>query len=360
MACMLIAAVTGTWLTFRVELDRLVNPHLRRVEPATARVPLAAVVQRVEQEHPGALVQALILPERADDSLGIYLRPRGAQDLAVDQVFVNPYSGTLLGGRSTTRLSFTRESLDPTIDRLHYSLLMDEAGLWLMGVVAGIWLVTGLVGLVLAWPRVWLRLAHWRPILSARFHRGPYKANYELHRAVGVWFLPVLVLLAFTSLYQNLPQFVQPVVNAFSPLAERPRGRAVSPDAPTVTPDQALESLTAQVPDARATSIGRDFGSGRYSILFHRPGDLSPHGDNWAFVDLASGDVIGLKMARTSRAGDRFLTWIFPLHTGTAFGWPGRVVIALAGVALSALIVTGFYVWARKWQMRRLAGQRAA
>ena len=29
MACMLVATVTGVWLTFRVELDRLVNPDLR-------------------------------------------------------------------------------------------------------------------------------------------------------------------------------------------------------------------------------------------------------------------------------------------------------------------------------------------
>lgn len=33
MACMLVAATTGTWLVFRVEMDRLVNPHLRVVKP---------------------------------------------------------------------------------------------------------------------------------------------------------------------------------------------------------------------------------------------------------------------------------------------------------------------------------------
>jgi uncharacterized iron-regulated membrane protein len=61
---------------------------------------------------------------------------------------------------------------------------------------------------------------------------------------------------------------------------------------------------------------------------------------------------------RGSRAGDRFLRWIFPLHTGTAFGLPGRIVIALAGVGLMALIVTGFYVWWTKWRMRRRAALR--
>ena len=95
--------------------------------------------------------------------------------------------------------------------------------------------------------------------------------------------------------------------------------------------------------------------SGRYSVLFHLPHDLSPHGDNWAFIDLASGRVTALRIAATSGAGDRFLTWIFPLHTGTAFGVPGRIVIAAAGVALVGMIVTGFYLWGTKWRMRRRA-----
>ena len=120
-----------------------------------------------------------------------------------------------------------------------------------------------------------------------------------------------------------------------------------------MSPDRAAENLKARLPDARPSSIGMHPESGRYSIVFHLPGDLSPQGENRAFVDLASGEVIGLKLTATSSAGDKFLTWIFPLHTGTAFGTPGRIVIAAAGLVLVGLMVTGLYVWAVKWRMRR-------
>ena len=49
------------------------------------------------------------------------------------------------------------------------------------------------------------------PILSVRANRGAYQVNYQAHRAFGVWFFPVLVVLAFTSFYQNMPQYVRPV-----------------------------------------------------------------------------------------------------------------------------------------------------
>ena len=93
-------------------------------------------------------------------------------------------------------------------------------------------------------------------------------------------------------------------------------------------------------------------------MLFPLPGDLSPRGDNWALVDLGTGDMLGTLVAREAGAGDMFLRWIFPLHTGAAFGLPGRIMIALAGVGLIALISSGFYVWLTKWRMRRRARPR--
>ena len=358
MACMLVAAVTGTWLVFRVEMDRLVNPHLRVVHPGTNRVSLASIVDAAEHRFPNSVVQALILPERSEDSIGVYLQSRDSDAPEFDQLFFNPYDGAFLGARSTSRLIFTREHVDPLIDRLHYSLWMNSLGLWLMGIVAAIWLGTSIAGLALAWPRLWLRVAGWVPILSARVDRGLYQTNYRFHRAAGVWFLPILIVLAFTSLYQNLPQFVRPIVHAFSPLTERPAGRPLEPGAQTISPDLALDTLKQRFPAARASSMGIDRGGGRYSILFHLPGDLSPEGENWVFVDMVSGEITALRTTATSSVGDRLLTWIFPLHTGTAFGLAGRIIIASAGIMLVGMLTTGFYVWAVKWRMRQRALSR--
>jgi uncharacterized iron-regulated membrane protein len=353
MACLLVAAVTGTWLVFRVEMDRLVNPELRTVEPGARLLPLATTVASIARLFPNAEVHTLVLQNRADDSISAYLDSRDGSPLELDRVFFNPYTGALLGGSNTREVVFAKANVDPLIDRLHYSLWMKSWGLSLMGIVAFVWLATSLVGLVLAWPAAWLHLRGWLPVLSARMDRGGYQSNYQAHRAIGVWLLPVLLLLAFTSFYQNMPQYVRPVVNAFSPLSKRPDGHPVDEGASIVTPDRALERLAARFPRGRAQSIGVDRRNGRYAILFKLPGDLSTNGDNWAFVDFATGDIVGTKLAATQSAGDAFLTWIFPLHTGTAFGLPGRMVIAVAGVGLNVLIATGFHVWWRKWRMRR-------
>jgi uncharacterized iron-regulated membrane protein len=47
-------------------------------------------------------------------------------------------------------------------------------------------------------------------------------------------------------------------------------------------------------------------------------------------------------------AGDRFLDWQFPLHTGEAFGSAGRLLITVAGLAPAAFMLTGLAVWWRR------------
>jgi hypothetical protein len=85
MACMLVAAITGTWLVFRVEMDRLVNPHLRVVQPGTSHVSLASIVEAAERRLPNSVAQALNLQERPEDSIGVYLQSKDREGFEFDR-----------------------------------------------------------------------------------------------------------------------------------------------------------------------------------------------------------------------------------------------------------------------------------
>jgi uncharacterized iron-regulated membrane protein len=127
MACMLVAAVTGTWLVFRVEMDRLVNPELRTVQPGTQLLPLASTVESIERRFPNTEIHTLILQDRADDSISAYLDSRDGSSRELDRVFFNPYTGAFLGGTNTRDVVFARANVDALIDRLHYSLWIVNA-----------------------------------------------------------------------------------------------------------------------------------------------------------------------------------------------------------------------------------------
>jgi len=359
MLLLFIASVTGVWLVFRQEIDRALNAKLRVVQPAATRLSEDEIVTLVEQAFPDAMVSLVQFPQRPDDAVSLSLTARKTGTRGrFEAVYVNQYTGEILGQRKTRRSGISRASLDSLILGLHFTLLAGEWGTWLMGLAALVWLMTSVIGLALSWPRLWLRVTSWIPILSARTKRGAYKANYDLHRAGGVWLLPVMMVLAFTSVALNLPQYVRPFVLAFSPLSRQPAGERVTPEEAVVTFDQADAAVRRMFPEAKTNDIFRDLSNGRHSVYFHLPEDVNPQGDDFALVDLKTGAITAVRRPAHGTGGDHFMAWLFPLHTGGAFGWTGRLLVALAGVVMVVLNATGLYVWWVKWRMRRRARER--
>jgi uncharacterized iron-regulated membrane protein len=355
MLCLFVASVTGVWLVFRQELGRAFDAKLRVVPPAATRLSEDDVVTLVEQRYPRDFVSLVQFPQRPDDALWVSLTSRDSESPdGIDRVYVNQYTAEILGERGAGRNRTTFESLDSIIVGLHHSLLADEWGRRMMGLAALVWLVTSVIGLALSWPTFPARLGSWIPVLSTRLSGPAYKANYRVHRASGLWLFPVLTMLAFTSVALNLTEYVRPIVGAFSPLSRLPdSGHPISLSAAAVTFDQADAAVKRRFPDARTTNVYRDLAHGRHSVYFHRPGDVNPQGDNFAFVDVQTGEITAVRLPSNSSAGDRFMSWLFPLHTGAVFGWTGRLLVAAGGVVTIGMSVTGLYVWWVKWRMRR-------
>ena len=122
-----------------------------------------------------------------------------------------------------------------------------------------------------------------------------------------------------------------------------PRRQRESAAAPIISPDQAIAIAAAVAPAAQPAYLARDNSSGWYSVGLRLPGDLSTSGDTRAYIGYASGEVSVRSVGRTGTAGDRFIAWQFPLHSGQAFGWLGRLLIAITGLCMLLLSVTGFY-----------------
>ena len=358
-----VAGVTGAILAFRWELDRAINPQLFTVQPQAQALSYSTLIDRVESHFPDLIVSTVVAPKTLQQSAIVYVKSRMAvhashvhvmgmkSELDFNQVFVDPYSGKVLGQRSTTRFELTRESLIPDIVRLHYTLFLDEFGAWLMGVSALIWFLTTFLGMVLTWPATWRSLKSWKPLVTMRTRSGSYKLNYDLHRTASLLTLPILVVVAFSSIYLNLPGVVKPVIKAFSPVfnfATIPSAGHMDISSPRVTVEQAIAAAQQAMPAARHQSVGRDFVKGLYSVRMQLPDDVSPTGNNTVYVRMSDGKVVFQRKAADASAGDVFSAWQYPLHSGNAFGLVGQCLIFIGALALVAMCVTGLNVWLRK------------
>jgi uncharacterized iron-regulated membrane protein len=50
--------------------------------------------------------------------------------------------------------------------------------------------------------------------------------------------------------------------------------------------------------------------------------------------------------------------WLFPLHSGTAFGTAGKFAMCITGLAMLLMLPTGLWVWLRKRRADQFESER--
>lgn len=385
-ALFLVAAgLTGSLLAFKSELEAALNPRLFVVAPPSDKAPADmldpfALREQVERLYPHARADYLSFPEAGKSSM-FYLMPRQdpatgrAYPLEKDQVFLDPYTGQVLGDRKWGELftngRFNRENIVPFIWRLHEALALPHPwGKLFMGVIALIWTLDCFIGLVLTFPRSTPFLRKWQPAWQIKRGASAYRLNLDVHRAFGLWLWLLLLVFAWSSVMLNLREIVyQPVMSlAFEFRNERlPR----LPE-PRVTPrlnwrqahekaQQALRALARQqgFQVQAEDSLWYRTAQGAYLYRTRTSLDVRDEGggsDLW--IDGDSGAVLNFQQEGRAASGDTLSTWLRVLHTGQVFGIGYRIAVGIVGVIVAVLSVTGLIVWFVKRKSRRMTVRR--
>lgn len=366
-----IAGLTGSILAFHTELDGLLNPHAYQTSGEGAPLSPDALAARVEAGHPDRVVWYMALEREPGHSAMVFAigrtDPATGQpvDLKTNFFNVDPVTGTILAERLWGECCFSRLNLIPFLYEFHHNLSLPETfGILLMGVVALAWLVDSFVGFFLTFPRGRPFLAKWRPAFTVK-GGSPFRLNLDLHRAAGLWLFLLLILIALSSVTMNLrTEVVEPVVRLFSRLTPTPfsnppleklRDR-------TLPFNAALDAATRA---ARARGWQDDAGqiyySPHYGIFGVGFGDHDdPMRERWLFLSGDTAEPIGEVVPWAGTAGDIFVQLQFPIHSGRILGLPGRILIAVMGVVIAGLSVTGVYIWWKKRVGRVARGRKAA
>lgn len=391
---LLLAGLTGALLVWNHELDAALNAPLMRVTPPAPDAPVMdglVLRERVQAAYPQAWVHYVSFHQGGPEDARVFYvdaapGPGGeAKPLGFDEVFVNPYTGEILGTRQWGDLSQGLTNLMPFIYRLHYSLALGTVGTWLFGIVALLWTIDCFVGAWLTFPVApgrgrkpakgwWVR---WAPAWKVRWASGIYKLNFDLHRAGGLWPWALLFVLAWSSVAFNLHDAVyRPVMGAVFGMQPDPREALPKLAQPVPEPplgwDAVLASARAHMADqARAhgfavihedrVSYDPHKAYVRYVVRTDRDvGDK--RGQSAVFVDARNGELLGLRLPSGQAAGDTITRWLLSLHMGHVWGLPYRLLLTVVGVAVAALSVTGVVIWWKKRQgrRRRLAARQPA
>lgn len=372
-AFLVLAGVTGAPLAWYYELDAALNPQWRVTAPAPGAQPLDPLVLRenVQRAYPQAAVHFVpLLPEPEGASVLFISDPAGG----ADQVFVDPYTGAVLGARRWGDLREGWTNLMPFVYRLHYEVAAGAVGSLAFGIVALLWTLDCFVGAALAWPRRAAGAGGWRRALGVRWTASAFRVNFDLHRAGGLWLWAWLFVFAWSSVAFNLPGAYYPVMHTFFETQEdhAPRGPRPMPAAqPAMGWHAGLVRGRALMEELARTRGFEVLHEQRISYLprqgvFHyrvrSDRDIRDRrGTTSVDFDAATGRLVASYVPTGEAGGDTFTSWVLAWHMADVWGQPFKIFVFLLGLATAGLSGTGVWIWWCKRRARRApgdAGQR--
>ncbi|MFM2088320.1 MAG: hypothetical protein RLZZ237_3189 [Pseudomonadota bacterium] len=370
---LIVAGLTGSLLAWKDELEGALLPAVFRVAPpAPGAVPLDALLlrERMAARFPQAQISYLPLSAPAGHSMQFYLPHRDDEPLASDEVFVDPYTGAVLGQRRWGEISQGLINLLPFIERLHYALALGDTGLLMFGLIAILWTVDCFIGAALTFParlkkrapgsKPWLQ--RWRPSWLLRRHGGSYKLVFDLHRAGGLWLWAMLLVFAWSGVAFNLYDVYAAVMKPVFP--HQPTEEVLATHQPTSAPHLDWQAARAQgrvlmaaLADQQHFSIieenalSYESRLGLYSYKVRSSRDVrAQKGLTTVIFDAANGRLVTSWLPTGTASGDTIRSWISALHMASMWGWPFKLFICAMGVAVTGLSLTGVLVWRRKRQ----------
>jgi uncharacterized iron-regulated membrane protein len=398
----LVMSVTGTLLTFQQSVLQIIERSQRFVAvPSGAnRLGVDVLLERVRAASPDAQPTTLTLSSDPAASATVALGTQGT-------VFVNPYTGEILGTGSVRARGFYR-----SVTNWHRWLAVEgehrTTARAITGACNAAFLVLAVTGVYLWWPRQWTA-KHVSAVTLFRSGLRGKARDFNWHNVIGFWSAPVLIVLTMSgmvisypwasNLLYTLTGSPRPVVagrggGPGAPGVEGPRGRGGRGAAPqgaerqganrrepatAAAANQGHGAGTPQAEPAGAVTVAsleslvaraeQRLPTWRTMIIRLPPRPGGPvsfsmsdreHWNSFARSTLAVNGVTGAETSwepyAQANRGQKLRGWMRFAHTGELGGRLGELVAGLASAGGAFLVWTGISLALRRfaaWSARR-------
>lgn len=339
-----VQGLTGAAIAFRDELNRALHHDALVVEPLEAYLPVQTLIETVRRAHPELYVERIEYPQHRDESLVFRMETQGAANQRY--VAVDPYRGVI------TRDAPTNQWPAHWLFWLHQQLLAGHTGETIIGIMG-----VALLFLALSAPFVWWPgRRNLKRGFTVSVSAGKYRGLRDLHRVVGIFVVALLLIWASTGPLIVWKSEIQAALAGSVPMVFKPAPKIPErADVALLPLDEVIAAGRKRYGDAPIKNVRFPGGHGRViAIFFETPSTSRPRASDQIWLDGYTGTALGVYEAGNLPAGNVFLDWMLPIHSGEVFGIVGRVLFLFGALCLSGLAVTGVWQWFERRRMRAL------
>lgn len=350
----LVVALSGSLLVFEKELELLFDHSFYYVQtPAQGAQPLSvdALTEQVGSHYNGYTIQSITIEPEAGRTVLFQIQKKKEPLLTV---VVNPYTAQVIQTVTEERRFFR------IVLQLHRYLCMGTAGKVITGISCSIFLLMVVTGLVLWWPKRNSRKQRFRIKWGASFKR----LNWDLHAVTGFYVHIFIFVIALTGLVWSYKWVNNLLFYVFDGKGAQER------TAPMTTPPPAgnapyLDKILAQthriLPYNGPVAIRFPKIKGQSIQVSKRNEDAAI--DNvvsFLYFQKGTAALVSKRLYETESKGMKARRLVYPIHTGSLYGWPTQVLALICSLVAASLPVTGLYIWLNRKKKKAFKKQPAA
>ncbi|WP_061250000.1 PepSY-associated TM helix domain-containing protein [Leptospira alstonii] len=338
---LVVIGLSGSFLVFGFEIDRLLNPKQWCVVNGKERLSIDTLREKLNQTLPTHALAGWLFSEEQNRPDQVWLHFLDSNQRKESVILLNPYTGEILGTLAEDR----SDSFYGWMLKLHYSLFMGNFGYFLTGILGIVFVFQGISGMIL-YRSIWQNLFRLRTNQSFRTYFS------DLHKMVGVFTLVFNMALGATGAWWNA-QFISGLwVNGFA--EEKKVGKFFNE---SVSMDLLLRDAESQIHGFRLGFISFPHHHEKDPIQFYgTEQEQSPFRSRFGsyFVfDSESGKRLKVFNLSNENLFYGILDSFRPIHFGTFGGIVTKILWVILGLAPGVLLLSGMGIFISKRNSKR-------
>ena len=276
----------------------------------------------------------------------------------LDDVYVNPYTGKVLG------IIDVRYEFFNVIEQLHRQLLLVKpVGSLIVGSCILLFLMMLITGFILWLPK---NYKQFKKSITVKWNARWKRVNYDLHNSLGFYVLPIAMVIAVTGLVWSFKWWENGIYKILGDKGKtgftRTMPQIAAGDSTLNKIDLIHYSLLKKLNgDWKEIGIGIPTEKNKLSTSFVT---IESNKDAWRgvsyyFYDGRTGAFIDALPHNKKTLGMKWRNSNLELHTGRLYGLESQILAFLAALICASLPVSGFLIWWGK-RNKKMKSKRAS
>lgn len=336
-----IVALTGSLLVFEKEIDQFLNPEFYNVSTiGKTKKTIDYCTDILQEQYSIKKINRIQIFNDSSRTLIIIGKDKDKQT----QIFsMDPYTGKVLGVVAQKTRFFS------VVLSIHRQLLVEDIGEIITGISCLIFVFMLISGLILWWPK---KAKHLKQRLTVKWQASFKRVNWDFHSTFGFYSFLILLIIALTGLTWSFKWFESGMYFLADGTTER---RSAKVENPTKTDPKLDQTTFYQSIYTKSDSIFPYKGN----IQIRMPADTInsilvlkenvemsiPNQSSAAYFDKYTGENIEVRPYENFSNGDKLKRLVYPIHTGSIYGLPTKIVAFLVCLFATTLPITGLIIW---------------